>query len=87
MLRTKFEERAKQMSTADTELSKLKASWCGGGNPSGGPKDTAVKGSRWMIDEWRLTIAENGKEFGEIRHPKNKSNERPYCFFENGHYN
>ena len=33
-----------------------------------------------------MAKVDNGKEFGEIRHPKNKSDERPYCFCEDGHF-
>jgi hypothetical protein len=86
ILTTRFEEQSKQMTALATELGQLKASGGGGGNPTGGPRANTGKG-RWMIDEWRLTKVENGKEFGEIQHPKNKSDERPYYFCEDGHFN
>ena len=75
------------MSAMTTELSKLKTSGGGNSNPSNGPKSNDGKGTRCVIDEWRLTKVDNGKEFGEILHPKNKSDERPYYFCEDGHFN
>ena len=86
ILTTKFEEQSKKMSAMATELSNLKSSGAGNSTPSNGPKSDDGK-TRWAIDEWRLTKVDNGKEFGEIRHPKNKSDERPYYFCEDGHFN
>ena len=40
-----------------------------------------------MINKWKLIKVENGKEFGEIHHPKNKPNEHLFYFCEDGHFN
>lgn len=87
ILTTKFEEQSKKMSAMATELDKLKASGGGNPNPKDGPKSNDGKSTRWAIDEWRLTKVNNDKEFGEIRHPTNKNDERPYYFCEDGHFN
>ena len=75
------------MSAMATDLSKLKSSGGGSASPSDGPKSNDDKGLRWAINEQMLTKVENGKEFGEICHPKDKSDERPYYFCEDGHSN
>ena len=87
ILTTKFEEQSKQMRAMATELSKLKAAGSGTPNPSNDQKSDDGKSTRWTIEDWRLNKVDNGKEFGEIRHPTNKNDERPYYFCEDGHYN